>query len=137
MRPTPADELAALRRILDESVAPALEDEFVRGQLRHVSEAMARLEADWDGTIPKLVAENLALEELLAGIAAVAPSATVVDSSVDATLTVAARNAEHQALRGQLDAAIREIDAAADSGPIRAARSRVHEFLRNAARGWE
>ena len=139
MRPTPAEELAGIRRILAETVAPAVTDEYAASQVQNVLTALDRFAASWDRARENLQAENRSLATLLAGIAAGPPpglgdpslaerlsqaAATPEDASFDAV------NGRNQQLRGLLDEVIRALDVTGGDPSAETVRQQIRLALR-------
>ncbi len=64
VQPNVSEQLAGIRRLLEELVAPELGDSYVATQLRAVIEALAQLETQWQRAIPLLMRENDELGDL-------------------------------------------------------------------------
>jgi hypothetical protein len=139
MRPTPDEELAGIRRILADTVAPAVSDEYAAAQLQNALTALDRFAASWGGARTRLDAENRSLASLMAGVAGKPPPA-LSDSALVTRLSQIevdandgsfdAVNARNQQLRGLLDELIRALDASGDDPAAAAARQKVRAALR-------
>ncbi len=107
MRPTFAEQLRGLRRILDAAVAPALVDDYAIEALAGVQRALAMLETRQHEVVPFLRWDNAATAQLLASVASVVPLSGPVepDSPVDPCDSVAL-DTENERLRGLLAAVI-------------------------------
>ena len=66
MRPTLAEQLRGLRRVLDVAVAPAIADDYATEALAGVQRALAMLEAREPEVLPFLLWDNAATADLLA-----------------------------------------------------------------------
>jgi hypothetical protein len=128
MRPTPAEELAGARRVLEMVVAPAVADPFAATQLKQVVDALARLTGEWDDALPALQAEVAELEGLLTGLGC-PPQPPAANTSF------AAVNERHAALRGALSSTIAELDHTHGT-EAPAIRARLHAYLRSASERW-
>ena len=139
MRPTPDEELAGIRRILADTVAPAVTDEYAAAQLQNVLAALDRFAASWGGAQARLDAENRSLASVMAAIAG-HPPPMLSDPSLIARLSQIgdharddsfdAVNARNQQLRGLLDEMIRALDVSEDDPAVEAARRQVRAALR-------
>ncbi|MFN0146001.1 MAG: hypothetical protein ACKVT1_05790 [Dehalococcoidia bacterium] len=137
MRPTPPEELSALRSVLNRVIDATFDDDYIRGQLRHVSDGMAALASDWPVAAARLLAENEATEAFLLELAATsgAGSKELAAFAGDPT-DLAALNERHQLLRGLVAEAIRDLDRAEDGDITITARRTVRAFLLRTAETW-
>jgi hypothetical protein len=122
MRPTLAEQLRGLRRVLDVAVAPAITDDYATEALAGVQRALAMLETREPEVLPFLLWDNAATAALLvridaAGVALAAPVAPAepIDGS-----HIAALDTENERLRGLLAGAVPEL-AGAPAGSAAAA----------------
>lgn len=107
MRPTFAEQLRGLRRILDVAVAPALTDDYAAEALQGVQRALAMLEARVHEVVPFLVWDNAATALLLTAIEPhVALDGPVTPAAPVDPHDVTALDAENERLRGLLAGAI-------------------------------
>ncbi len=125
MRPTPAEEMAGAKRVLEVVVAPAVRDTFAAGQLKHVIEVMGRLAGEWDEALPALAAEVSELQALLAEFGRPADAQPPGGGFT-------AMNERHQLLRRALASVIEERDRGDDP----AEQARLLAYLRAAAARW-
>ena len=76
MKPSVAEQLRGIRRVLDQVVAPELGDAYAANQLREVGQALELLAARWHRVTPLMMQENDELQALLGDAApALAPRA--------------------------------------------------------------
>lgn len=135
MRPTFAEQLRGLRRILDVAVAPAITDDYATEALAGVQRALAMLESRERDVLPFLLWDNAATTQLLAHVAAVVPLAGPGEPAapVDAS-DIAALDAENERLRSLLALAVAPLALAADAadapGAARDAHAAVVAHLR-------
>ena len=135
MRPTPAEELGALHRILESVIAPALEDDYLRTQLRHVTDTMARLTADWNRALPDLRSENEEMESFLAEFS-LPDSTTVTHYEAEGDLGFDQVNERHQYLRGLLVTLVQGLEQSEENIAALEARRKIHTFLVASSERW-
>ena len=140
MRPTLDEELAGIRRILAEDVAPAVEAEYPAAQLNQVLIALERLRDRLHRVSPELEAENLSLAEVLskaAHVLATNAGGTSIAARIGAELAgpgvtapsfdaIRTRNQRLRALLAETIAALEQRD---DSDAIRA-RDEIRKTMR-------
>jgi hypothetical protein len=132
MRPTLAEQLRGLRRVLDVAVAPAIADDYATEALAGVQRALAMLEAREPEVLPFLLWDNAATADLLAhiasaGVALAGPLAPA--EPVDHT-RIAALDAENERLRGLLAGAVPALAAAPEGSAVAALHADVVAHLR-------
>lgn len=135
MRPTPAEELAAMARTLDQAVAPAVNDDYAATQLGQVVDGLRRLGGDWEGAAASLDAECAALERFLQTLSGIVP-VEIPSMTSDAEWANATAAMRQEKLRSALDGALRLLDTADDSPAAREARAATMAFLRESADHW-
>ncbi|HEY0448697.1 hypothetical protein [Actinophytocola sp.] len=107
MRPTPAETIAGVRRILRDIVAPAVTDEYARTRLREVRAVLAQL--DWDDAPLRLRTETETMRGLVAEFRRWADEPTTRPTT-RAPETFAELNATHAEVAAQLAEAASRLD---------------------------
>jgi hypothetical protein len=140
MRPTPTEELRAIRRVLADVVAPAVSEEYAAAQVQHIVGALERLETSWERAADVLAAENAALEQLfgdlyaliveLPGAGSLAGEIAAAAPGPGGQASFANIHSRNQALRGILDRAIAVLDQAGELPAAGAARAAIRDTLR-------
>lgn len=138
MQPDPTTRLRGIRRVLDELVAPAVDDGYVKAQLVAVSQMLEDLAGRWHRWPVWLAEENEALVSLFAD--AVAASELALNAPLCARIESALREGSaadyealaerNRALRMLLSETIRALAAAPPSSQRDALRTRVRALLR-------
>jgi hypothetical protein len=64
VRPTPAETIAGVQRVLTEVIAPAVQSDYALARLREIQAVLGRL--DWDDSLTHLRRDNSAAARLLA-----------------------------------------------------------------------
>jgi hypothetical protein len=122
MRPTVSEQLAGVRRILADVVAPEVHSAYPSDMLRGILANLEMLERSWGDVAPFLAWDNGATMQLLADVAShvegdVAAKIGAVLAEPDADpLDVAALEARNTRLRGALADAVPVLAAAEDLG---------------------
>jgi hypothetical protein len=132
MRPTLAEQLRGLRRVLEVAVAPAIADDYATEALAGVQRALAMLETREPEVLPFLLWDNAATAQLLelidaSGVALGSPVAPA--EPVDST-RIAALDAENERLRGLLARAVPALAAAPDGSAAAVLHADVVAHLR-------
>jgi hypothetical protein len=122
MRPTLAEQLRGLRRILDVAVAPVLTDDYASEALAGVQRALAMLETRERDVLPFLRWDNAQTARLLHDARQQVPltGSIAPAGSVDGT-DIAAVDAENERLRGLLAGVVPALAAASEADPASAA----------------
>ena len=148
MQPNLSEQLAGIRRILEEVVAPAIDDGYVVSQLHATTGLIALLERQWHRVIPLLMQENDELGTLFADLRAHLPDAAqsleggalyqrIVSAAADlphgstdypSFQELEARNRE---LRALLAETIQALEAIPSSRELEALRGRIRDQLRS------
>lgn len=126
MRPSVTEQLEGLRRILEEVVAPELNDSYPRDILAGVCATLESLAAGWQQVPSFLDWDTRASAALVAGLRS---DVTEAVESAD-PLDIAQLEARHRESRAALEAAIPTIAERDDLGELR---TRVAAHLRERA----
>lgn len=138
MQPDPTTRLRGMRRVLDEVVAPAVDDGYVKAQLAAVSQMLEDLAGRWHRWPVWLAEENEALLSLFSD--SVTQTELLANDALRARIESALREvtaadyealaARNRALRLLLSDTIRALAAAPPSSQRDALRTRVRALLR-------
>jgi len=146
VQPDLATQLAGIRRVLQEVVAPALGDRFAGAQLASVCDALGLLALRWPRELGLLLRESAELGALLGELAPelarcpdagrardLAARAAAAAQSAAPPLAPGAEEpalrAAHRALRGLLSEAIRALREHPDAAEREALRARIRSQL--------
>jgi hypothetical protein len=147
MQPNVTEQLAGIRRILEEVIAPAIGDEYVVSQLRAMTQTLTLLEGHWQRALPLLMQEN---DELGALFAEIRPQLAAAAGSLEgnplaARITSAASQApdrprdypcfsqieaKNKELRALLAELIEAFDAAPSNPELEVLRAKIRDRLR-------
>lgn len=86
MQPNVTEQLAGIRRILEEFIAPAISDGYLASQLRATTDMLTLLEGQWHRAVPLLMQEN---DELCSLFAKMHARLAAADSSLEGSALLA------------------------------------------------
>ncbi|HEX7096249.1 MAG TPA: hypothetical protein VF183_10225 [Acidimicrobiales bacterium] len=132
MRPTVSEQLAGIRRILDEVIAPQVTEAYPVDMLRGVLANLEMLERSWTRVVPFLAWDNEQTAELLRDVASVVDhglAARIAEALAAAAvdpLDVAALDARNTTLRELLAEAVPQLATGGERAAPQYARVRAH-----------